>query len=561
LSGVPADYFFGQDGLFVLPIDYLTPSGLEPAFAAEVVARGALGADRVGFFDTAFASYWQRAGTLRTRAPRYWFPPRIQHVCVVTASATLRPYFQPFHRNSWLCYASDFDPETSSPEFACYLFLHAERMNRIGEIAPSLYANLSYFLTLNDDQAADLAGGCRRSTRPDARGFRALADALPQVRAMHHETLKPPRSRRADQRRLPETGLIATDALRKPLERLQQSWSAAAAAVFERQRRNLAGRNARPGEALVGWLRETSPQVLITDGEGEKLWDPEQAEDTDALATALDDVTSAAEDSLRADLETVARHNRRFLDALNDVDDLASPAPYLTASGLAYIHSSGRLVAYAIGGDEQGHRLWEPTPPYERLMLAARTIHEWGHLAAESNFVIVPEEQADRRARLCEHLCALFDAIHAEAPQPVRDLSAREVAELEARSGSLGRALLDGMQVRIEDYMANLVARRFLDPDAMDTYVRNNVYSHARDYAPGQLYHQLCRQAYEFQYLSLSRIERPLEWFLKCTGFGEQYVASRVLSAAQLEDLLRTVAGICACYRVDESRFAETAGA
>jgi hypothetical protein len=130
-----------------------------------------------------------------------------------------------------------------------------------------------------------------------------------------------------------------------------------------------------------------------------------------------------------------------------------------------------------------------------------------------------------------------------------------EVEQLSSKSGSLGQALLDAMLVRVEDFMSNLLAQRYLSPDEMDTYVRNNVCCHLEQYRTGAIYMELVRQAYEFQYLRLSRILDPMAWFMKSTWFGEHFIEYGIITGAMFEDLVRVVGAICDCYEVDESKF------
>ncbi len=104
-------------------------------------------------------------------------------------------------------------------------------------------------------------------------------------------------------------------------------------------------------------------------------------------------MTEPGELSILKDLQVVGYHSKRFLDSLRHRDKLADPAPYMSAGGLSHIDGQWKLIAYDIGPGPNAGRLWESTPPFERLMLGARTIHKWGHLAAYSGWVRVPEER------------------------------------------------------------------------------------------------------------------------------------------------------------------------
>ncbi len=601
------DYYVSQDGVFTIPIEALTPTGMDADLAAALQAQGIVDAAWVERFDAAFATYWERATALASASPQYWFPPRVQHVCVVTAPDVIRPYFQPFHRNSWLLYASDFDPETSSVELGAYHFLHVERMALMQELEPVLVTNLSYFLSLDEAALADFEAGCRRCVRPDAPAFHALADALPWVRTLHHVELRLPEGELEQAGVLPGTGLILTPEDHAPLEALQAVWLAAASDCFERHRAVHgapgAGTDAesdvgmgpgaatdsgaksdaraetglRPvsridsgdatefsqtpapersaGSRIVAWLAETRPPLLVTGEEWSTLWDPAAPEDTQAVRDALAGATASGEDGILADLEVVARCSRRFLGALTAPDELVDPASYITEGGLSYIHKQRKLIAYHIGPGENEGRLWQPSPPYERFMLAARTIHEWGHLAAESGWIPVPAHREAERDAARADLVALLESIYDTAPEAVQRQAADEAAEMKAKHGSFGKALLKRMNVRIEDYEANLLARRFLHPHEMDTYVRNNVAWQAPEQGTGAIYHQLTRHAYEVQYLGLSRIPDPLSWLMKSTWFEARFLRTGVVTQALFERLVATIGAICACYEIDETKF------
>jgi hypothetical protein len=549
------DYALSQDGLVLLPIEALGPDGLHPGFAAALRERGVFDEAWLALFDEAYRAYFARARVLHEAAPRHWFPPRVQHVCIVTAPDVIRPYFQPFHRNSWLLYASDFDPATSSVELGAYQLLHVERMALLQELEPVLVTNLCYLLVLSDAQLADFEAGCRRCARPDAAAFHALAEALPWVRTLHHLDLHPPREDLAEAAVLPGTGLILQPADHAPLQALQEVWLRAANACFERHHAAHALPAPTAGARVCDWLAETAPPLLVTGEDWAILWDPEQPEDTDALRKALTDVTASGEAGILADLQVIDRNSRRFLGALLAPEALVDPAPYITEGGLSYIHKERKLIAYHVGPGDNAGRLWQPAPPFERFMLAARTIHEWGHLAAESGWIPVPEHRSAERDAAREELVALLEEIYEAAPEPVRDRSAAEVTEMRAKHGSFGKALLKRMNVRIEDYEANLLARRFLHPDEMDTYVRNNVAWQAPEQGASAIYHQLTRHAYEVQYLGLSRIPDPLGWLLKSTWFEERFLRTGVVTLAQFEKLVAQIAAICACYEIDETKF------
>jgi hypothetical protein len=474
---------------------------------------------------------------------------------VVTEPERIRPYFQPFRRNSWLLYAADFDPASSSLEFATYQFVHVERMGLLQEIVPTLLANLCYFLALSEEQLADFLGGCGRSTRPDASGFRALANAMPTVRQLHHDQLRPPQDELPEATLDPHTGLIVPASVQEAIAALQEAWYQSAVEVFEGHTAAHAAGAIDRGKRILDWLQSNLPPILVTGAEEELLWSPDDPDDGDALMERLEPVTESGAQSILEDLRVVAHHSRRFLAAMREPESMVDPAAYITESGLSFIHKEKKIIGYSIGPGENEARIWQQTPPFERFMLAARTVHEWGHMAAESDWILVPEELTETRETLCQELAALFDEIHKEGPEHIREMASEEVEALVEKSGSLGQGLLRGMLVRIEDFMANLLAQRFLHPDEMDTYVRNNVSCHVQEYDAGALYGQLARQVYEVQYLRLSRIPDPLDWFMKSTWFPQRFIQNGIITEAQFIRLVGLIGSICDCYRIDETKF------
>ncbi len=549
------DYYFAHDGIFVIPIEHLSSVGLSRSFEDGVLERGVFNRESIELFNQAFNTYWKRALELHQKAPRLWFSPRVQHVCIVTQPNRIRPYCLPFNKNSWTMYASDFDPAFSTLEFATYQLFHVERMACLQEIGPkSLAANLSYFLTLSQKQLRDFVTGCRKTPRPDAKGFRALAEAMSWIQKLYHEQLKRPTLALPRARVMRETGLILPGSLSNKLDRLLQSWLDCASDVIQQHRGTYACRSV-PETKISTWLSENQPPLLVTGANGRILWAPDAPEETAELHASLAELTEQGEERILKDLDVVGFHSRRFLKSLRLPQELADPASDLAEEGLSYIHGERKLVAYNIGPGEYENRLWEPSPPYERLMLAARTIHEWTHVAAESGWVLIPAERKSEWKALTEELAELFEEMYAVAPPAIRNQTARELAMSEGESGRLGQAVLKRMLHRAEDFMCNLLAKKFLSPDEMDTYVRNNVYSHWDDDASGGVYVQLGRQAYEFQYLRLSRIEDPMGWFLKSTWFTERFIQTGIISEALFERLMTKVAQICDGYQIDESKF------
>lgn len=559
MSNTLFDYFSRSDGCFTVPIEFLSEIGIRDTFSQHLISNGICTTNNIDLFNQAYSIYFERARMLYKKCPHYWFPPRLQHICIVTDSGLVHPYFQPYNKNSWLLYSDDLEAESSSLEFVVFQFFHIERMWLIGKIDPLLYANFSYFLTLTETQVQNFIEGCQKTTRPDHTGFRALAQAIPTIRGLYHQQLNKPDTRLNNVRVMHDTGLVVPASAHQTLGQLQQVWSKTTQSVITAHQNLHSKVSVDAGKTIEHWLNTQQPKLLITgniDGDPNGiLWAPSSVSESNRLREVFSQVSESAEPCILADLKVIDDHSRRFLKSLRQPDQLSKPASYMTEGGLSYIHKNYMLVAYNLGQTRNLTRLWQPAPPYERLMLAARTVHEWGHLAAESGWVIIPQEYQQKRQALEQSLVTLFDQIHSCVPIKIQNQIAPEVTRLQAETGSLGQTLLKRMLVRIEDYMANLVASRFLNADEMDTYVRNNVHCHLQDYSSEGLYMQLIRQAYEFQYLHLSRIENPLQWFYGSTWFVEYFVDNDIISKALFEQLTEVVGAICNCYTVDESKF------
>lgn len=552
-----ASFYFDHDGLFVIPIEHLGPEGMTAAMRSELGTRGRR-RDWLDLFDRAFALYWERATELYRRAPATWFPPRRQHVAIVTDPSRVRPYSQPLKRSSWLMYESDFSPETSGVELGCYLFFHTERYGLSGNILASAVHNLAYFLVREPDEIAAFAEQAARSTRPDAASLQALADAQSWVRRLYHTELRPPALVLDEQvGKLEAADLLVPMSLQSHVKQLATTFKQDAQQVVA----DYYGRHApEPGNAthaaaITAWLERERPSVLITSQGGSILWDPERPDDLDAVGAALDGIAAAAAASLRDDLEVIGGHTRRFLDALTDPDALPNPHDLDQEAG-TYIHASRKLIAYDLRHPAT-NRLKEPSPPFERWMLGARTIHEWGHLAVDADIVRVPAERLPELAEAQGQAREALDEIIADAAPALRDVAQREAAML-GGGRSPAEAFFATLMGRMEDYRANVLARRFLSSEEMETYARANVITLAQEANVGP-WLKLVRHAYEFQYLRLGGMDDPFEYFTESVWFRQHFCDAGVVTADRARALFDAVARVCDCYAIDESAFIEGA--
>ena len=493
--------YFHDPRAFVIGVEHLCDTGMSDTLAGWLDEKRGLDTAWVESFNASYTRYRERCRTLAERDPEVWFPPRKQNVCIVTAPQTVRPYYLPFHRASWLLYASDFDPALGSPELGAYLFLHTERLCLTQSPSAAVAHNLGYWLLRSDEEIAGFSAAAGRTERPDADAFRELADAQAWIADLHHPILKPLEGEPTERvGKLPHSGLIATASMQPKITRLVRAFVNTTQSVVTAYFASYA-----PGaghDAVIDYVRSAEPDVLITAGEGDIVWDPRSPSDTDALAGALDGVNAAVAESIVADLRTVDDATRRFKALVGDIDALPLPADDIEQMGLTYIHETNKRIAYNLN-ERDMNRTREVSAPYERLMVAARTVHEWCHLAVDDELVHMP---AGNKSALARAEIAYADALNDIIAHAPDELS--EVAEQEReRAGvtNLGAGLRDIVLQRMPDYLANVLARRVLTPEEMETYVRQQVGTLAQeDLGP---FGQIARHSYELQYLHLSQVE------------------------------------------------------
>jgi len=524
-------FYFAYGEMFVVPIEHLAPAGIDAAYRAWLLDTGRVAAAWIDLFDAAFAAYWRRVADLSQQVPAEWFPPRLQHCCVVTDPTRVRPYAQVFSNCSWVLDASDFDPVTSNVEFAAYQFL-------------------AYWLGRSDAEADEFCEACRRCVRPDGDGFRALADAMPWIRTLHHETLKPPPLGSGPWIRLSRTGMLVPPPAPVRIAALEATWQEVAATVTRGYFRNYGRPTPQTVRTVCSWFAEVQPCVLVL-GRGKRpVWDPAAP---DRIAGLRSELRGSGEETLRsvcADVETVAEHSRRFLASLRDPDALPLPPADMAEAGLTHLSRSHRLIAYDLH-EPSTERLHAPAPPFQRFMLAARTIHEWGHVAADAGWVGVPVEQEARYKDLHMRLAELFARVVREAPDGVQAHCAADLTKLtNGDDRAVGGALAAVSLARLPDYQANLLAQLFLERNAVETYVRNNVYCLSMDTPSTAIFSRLARYVYEYQYLRFSRIGDPKRYFASSTWFGDEYWARGVVSEALFDVLVETMHRLCACHAI-----------
>ncbi len=526
---------------------------MTPAFAALVAARAGWSPAQVALFDAGFARYWERSASLARRTLS-WPPPRRRHVAVVGRPWDVRPYVSLLNTSAWMVYAADLDPARSDPEFLAYLLAHGDRVAHSGEVSLAAVRSAAWWLERTDAECDRFAAAAHRSERPDAPAWRALADALPMLRQLGHETLRPPRVV-SPRRAIPGTGLLVPRHLEAEPPRLAERWAAVATGAVERYRAAWRRRDAAAVDALRAWLASAAPPLLVTGAAGEIVWSPDTAPETTSLGAALAAADTVAVAAVHADLAVIDRVSRAFLAAAVDPATLPAPQANTFQSGYAYLHAERRLIAYNL--HEPGmERRQGPPLPYARAMLAARTAHEWGHLADAAGWVPRTAPRTEYGA-LRGALAAALDGAIAAAPSGVRRATAADVAAL-SRDASAGTALARLTTTRMPDYRANLVARAFLDATERETYARHNVRTLRAEYAAPFLWRMLIRYLFEYQYLSptlgLSAVADPRTFFLTSTWFADDFLATGILDDARFDELAGLVGRLCACHAVDRTR-------
>ena len=552
-----AAYYFADPRLVLLPIEQLTPAGLTPAFADLLRARD-WDDTRIAFFNAAFTRYWTRSSALAARI-RTWPPPRLRHVALVGDSLSVRPYAQLLNVSAWTLYASDFDPQVSDPEFAAYLFVHGDRMALTGEVTMAALHSAAYWFERTDAECAAFAAAAARAPRPDADAFRALAAALPWLRQLYHEPLRPPPAA-STVRSIMGSGVLVPQAIEGLPPALVQRWTEVAQKTLAAFHARWRAPDRQAVAQLCDWLAEAAPPLLITGQNGRIIWDPDTPDRLGSVRTVLRTASGAAVQDIDADLHVVDRHTRRFLGALVDPEALPTLHPNTEQRGYSYLHRTRRLIAYNLY--EPGiERLQGPALPYARAMLGARTVHEWAHLAVDAGWV----PQTASPARVADLIQALSDQlamIIAAAPETIRRQTAADLAALagEEKPGRdaapvAARALVRILVTRLPDYQANLLSQRFLNEAERETYIRQNIRPLRAAYPPEQLWRMLARYLAEYAYLGFSAVPDPASYFRCSTWFENEFVAPGILDARRFDALTAAVRELCTTYTVDDTRF------
>jgi hypothetical protein len=300
-------------------------------------------------------------------------------------------------------------------------------------------------------------------------------------------------------------------------------------------------------DELCDWLERARAQAIVMAPDKSVVWSPD-ASDASPMRRALADANPAAVRSVHADLEVIDRRSRQFLRCVRDVDRLPRHCAVLEASDGTYVDPQRRAVVHELVQPGFDARAWE-APPYHRLLVGARVIHDWGHVAHTAKMIRVPPERKtsydDARAALGE----CFEQILTRVPARLHDDVQRESQALVARSGDLRKALARATLGRVGDYLSNLLCSRLIPAEEMQAYVRTNVRHHF-DEDLGVI-SALARYAYEVQYLDLAGMSR--DYFFRTSRFPDYFIASGIVSEDDMQGLFDAVGAVLAHYDFDES--------
>lgn len=534
---------------FVVPAECLDRAGLQPDLAHVLLEEDRLSSDRRLCLEQGFALYWDRCSDLFRRAPGAWFAPRQVNLLIANEPRGLLPYLEPFAGTSSLLYASDLDTD---PEYVAVLLLHMERLALMRSVRAAVICNLSYWFDRTGESRRAFAAAASRAQRPDAACFVALAGAFEWIDALLHDPLRPPQQQPDEPYiGVNDTGLYVPKRLQGRLLALaENAESAVRGAMQHCMPAAHAGGGGGALDDLCEWLETTRAHVIVTAPDGSSAWNPERA-DTAGVRHALQGAGDAAVASVHADLRVIDRHSRRFLECVRNPEALPTHCAVLETGGGAYVDPARRAVVYELVQPAFDARTWV-SPPYHRLLLGARVMHEWGHVAHTAGMIAVPAARTSDYRQARQALGRCFTEVVARMPARLRDDIEAEVRPLAARAGDLGTALARKTLARVGDYLANLMSARLIPAEEMQAYVRTNVRHHFDEQLG--VVSELARYAYEVHYLALAGLSR--DYFFRTSRFPEYFIASGIISAEDTHALFDAAGAVLAHYAIDQDLLA-----
>ena len=531
---------------FVVPAECLDCTGVEPDLARMLVDERRVSEDELRCLERGFALYWERCSDLFARAPGAWFPPRQTNLLIVEDGCTVMPYLEPFAGTSSLLYRSDL---ATHPEFVALLLLHMERLALVHSVRAAVIGNLSYWFDRDAESRGAFARAAAAARRPDAAGFAALAAALAWIDDLLHDPLRAPLGEPTEPYvGVNDTGLYVPRRLQGALLDLASAAEQAVRGAMQRHGTVADEPASRALDELCDWLERERAHVIVRDPDGPVAWSPD-ATSASGMRRALRGAGDAAVASIHADLRVVHARSRQFLGCVHDLRALPTHCPVLETGGGAYVDAAQRAVVYELVQPAFDARRGT-APPCHRLLLGARVVHEWGHIAHTAKLIGVPAPHRAEYARARRELGERFAAIVRRMPARLQADVEHDVGPLAARDGGLDKALARKTLARVGDYLANLLGERLLPGEEMQAYVRTNVRSHFS--AELGVVSELARYAYEVHYLRLAGL--PRDYFFRTSRFREYFVASGIVSEADTRALFDAAGAVLDCYAFDDTR-------
>jgi hypothetical protein len=545
LSPTMRSFCLAQANAFLVPAEALHEHGVDAEFADLLVSEGRLSAEQLRCLEGGFGLYWQRSRDLYARAPGSWFPPRRTNLLIVAEPRGVVPYLEPFGGTSSMLYASDLD---TRPEYVAYLLVHMERLALLRSVRAALVSNLSYWFDRDEASRKAFAAAAARAKRPDARAFVALADAFVWIDELLHIPLRPPLQEPVEPYLAVEgADLYVPKRLQPQVTALCDEGEAAVRSALQSTAPAGAPAAGRTVDALADWLQQARAHVIVV-ADGATVWSPEM-NDVRWIRRALAGASDEAVASVHADLKIIDARSRQFLERVRDVETLPKHCAVLETGNGTYIDATRRAVVYELqqpGFDARA----AAAPPYHRLLLGARVMHEWGHVAHTAKFLRVPEENRPAYTEARTELGKRFAQAVAAVPDHLRAAVAAELGTIAPSAAEVPAALARKTLARVGDYLANLMCSRLIPAEEMQAYVRTNV-RHHMDENLG-LVSELARYTYEVHYLALAGI--PRSYFFDTSRFRDYFIDSGIISEDAANALFDAAGRVLACYAIDETK-------
>ena len=550
LSDAVQRFCLAHDDAFVVPAEALTEHGLDATFASLLLDAGRLRPEQLRCLEHGFRLYWQRCADLFARSPRSWFPPRQTNLLIVADESGVMSYLEPFRGTSSMIYMSDLD---THPEYLAVLLVQMERLSLLRSVPATMAYNLSYWFDRDAESRQAFAHAARSARRPDAAGFVALADALGWIDQLLHDPLRVPAQEMTEPYfSIEGADLYVPKRLRPEFFGLGEAAQAAIRSTIEARgpapSTSISDAPSRALNKLCDWLLQTHAHVIVLGPHGGTLWTP-QHDDPIRVRRLLAEANDAAVASIHADLRVIDERSREFLGRVRDVDALPTSCAVLETGGGTYVDAARRAVVHEIQQPAFDLRAG-PAPPYHRLLLGARVMHEFGHIAHTAKILYLPDERrteyAAARAELGERFAQVVDRV----PESLRSAVEAELQGIEPRPAERAKALARKTLARVGDYRSNMMCVRLIPEEEMQAYVRTNV-SHHADEQLGPV-SALARYAYEVHYLDL--VGLPRSYFYATSRFPDYYLRSGIFREDDVEALFDAAGRVLACYAIDETR-------